>query len=201
MVKQMPNRICCGTQWSMRQSKDYCSSLVIVFSSATRYTGKSLTVESPVCSAVHCCTGLSSPIIPIIVVFQLLWSAAGVKLWRRHQALLKRQWSISNKNLQSTPPLSSTSTSGRTFGHQTVNAGTGYQAGGGGGAVLRQPSLSQSHFRGGVPEWAAQAPTATGTRWQFVGACMLPGLDYVAVKVICICRTAAWACGFCCMDS
>lgn len=35
---------------------------------------------------------VSNPLVPILLVFHLLWSAAGLKLWRRHEAGLNHKW-------------------------------------------------------------------------------------------------------------
>jgi hypothetical protein len=146
------------------------------------------------CAALLLCpAGLSSPLIPIMVIFQLLWSAAGVKLWRRHQAILDKRWhpsSISTRtsaaaaaatNQQQLPPAGSPTGSCTGLGAESKTPARTHdcddvqgQSGVGsvvslGAAASRQASLSYSHFRGGVPEWAVRAPTATGTRWQFSG--------------------------------
>eukprot|EP00878_Enallax_costatus_P045258 GHUV01054333.1.p1 GENE.GHUV01054333.1~~GHUV01054333.1.p1 ORF type:complete len:263 (-),score=78.43 GHUV01054333.1:184-879(-) len=35
---------------------------------------------------------VSSPLVPILLIFHLLWSAAGLKLWRRQEAGLNHKW-------------------------------------------------------------------------------------------------------------
>jgi len=114
--------------------------------------------------------GLSSPLVPVVVVFQLLWSAAGVKLWRRHQALLRRQWHTAGSVAGSTQAQGGPSLPAE------AQPSPAWQAAAGGrsarpayGSTTRQQSMSVSHFGGGVPLWAVRAPTASGTRWQFVG--------------------------------
>lgn len=104
--------------------------------------------------------GLSSPLVPIVVVFQLLWSAVGVKLWSRHQALLRRQWHTTVST--STPP----------WPNQPGWPGSPpqqVQADANAGSAGRAPSMPVDHFGGGVPQWAVRAPNTTGVRWQFAG--------------------------------
>jgi hypothetical protein len=58
---QVPGRICCGTQWSMRQSKHYCSSLVRVFSQRNQ-VHLQVTDGGVVC--LLCCALLHRPVEP-----------------------------------------------------------------------------------------------------------------------------------------
>jgi hypothetical protein len=130
----------------------------------------------------HVPTGLNHPMIPILVVFQLLWSAAGVKLWRRHQALLNAQWhnSSSTTRLAKGSASQGLGVSGGTIMPSRSTAKTMASASPDAGNTCRvadlsdsrQGSLAYSHFRGGAPQWAVEAPTATGTRWQFAGMCI-----------------------------
>jgi hypothetical protein len=138
------------------------------------------------CDDVLLCVrpGLNHPMTPILVVFTLMWSAAGVKLWRRHQALLHTQWHTqwynpAGQGLGVSKSEGGPSRSRTTASHDTRLAGRANTVGDSCNSydshnsaslsASHQPSLSYSHFRGGVPQWAVEAPTATGTRWQFAG--------------------------------
>lgn len=122
---------------------------------------------------------ISSPLVPFLLVFHLLWSAAGLKLWRRQEAGLNHKWYSS----------SSSSGGGRGGGgRMPKQTHLGYPSQGSGvaaapagpeaaaaaaavGEIGRMPgsSVAAARWSEGVPAASLITPAAAGVRREYIG--------------------------------
>jgi hypothetical protein len=134
------------------------------------------------CLAEGCCkhacvttnrAGVSSPLTPILVAFQLLWAAAGIQLWRRQQALLDHAWHGSRAVL---PPPAARHAPTRAqlpaaHAHAAAAAPAGHEAA---ATNARLPAHAERAASGAgalaLPARALMTPLALGVREDFQGA-------------------------------